>query len=168
MRSPHYSTAVVRLLLGGAIVACNHSEAVPADGATDAMTTCDSTCLSQSWWLGRSSDCSVVCMANPAWAECMHADCEVIEATRYITGTRTSLSPMLYSSEAHSFYLIGSPTTKAYTVDGECNLQIGSASPEHFACDGSELQLPTATLQLATPQQAAALDGATVPGRYSY
>jgi hypothetical protein len=107
-------------------------------------------------------------MANAAWTECMHADCEVIEATRYTTGIRRSLAPMLSSIEARSFFLIGSPTTKPYTTDGECNLQTGSASPEHFVCDGSELQLPTATLQQATPQQAAALDEASVPGRYSY
>jgi hypothetical protein len=83
-------------------------------------------------------------------------------------GTRASLAPMLFSAEARSFYLIGSPATQDYSVGGDCKLKIGSAAPEAFVCVGSMLQLPTATLDLATTQQATVLDGVTAPGRYTY
>jgi hypothetical protein len=163
----HVKLAAAGLVLGSVLVACNHDDTVGVDAAADAMS-CDPTCLMQSWWLGRSSDCATVCMGNPGWAECMHSDCEVIEASRYSNGTRASLAPMLFSAEARSFYLIGSPGMQDYTVGGDCKLQIGSAAPETFACVGSMLQLPTATLDLATTQQATVLDGVTAPGRYTY
>jgi hypothetical protein len=78
------------------------------------------------------------------------------------------LDPMLFSAEARSFYMIGAPAMRDYSVGGDCKLQIGSAAPETFACVGSMLQLPTATLDLATTQQATVLDGVTAPGRYTY
>ena len=167
VRTSHFTAAAAGFVLGCSLIACNHGGGAVVDGGTDTMT-CDPTCLSRSWWLGRSSDCSVVCMGNSNWTECTHTDCEVIEASRYSAGTRTSLAPMLYSSEARSFYLIGSSSMQSYSAGGDCNLQIGSGSSEHFSCTDVTLVLPTATLELASPEQAAALDSVSAPGRYTY
>jgi len=75
---------------------------------------------------------------------------------------------MLYSSEARSFYLLGSSSMQSYSADDNCSLQIGSASPESFACSDTALVLPTATLDLASPEQAGVLDSVNGPGRYTY
>jgi hypothetical protein len=167
MRTSHLTAVAAGFVLGCSLVACNHGGQALVDGGADTMM-CDPTCLSRSWWLGRSSDCTVVCMGHSSWSECTHTDCEVIEASHYSAGARTSLAPMLYSSEARSFYLIGSSTMQSYSSDDNCNLQIGSASSERYACKGSALVLPTATLDLASPEQAAVLDSVTGPGRYTY
>jgi len=153
------------------LVACHHETSTTTDGGTDAAAACgESTCIVGRWWIGMSSNCAVICSANGSLAECMQPDCEVIEASRY-DADRRSLAPMLYSAQAHSFYLFGSVMTKTYATPTACHLQVGTAAPEMYTCATDTLMLPTATLQAATTAQAGALDAAAAanaPGRYSY
>jgi len=157
------------VLVASLLVACGGNtasdDAPPGDGAS-----CSAACVMQGWWIGVSSNCDVVCMADPTLTECMQADCEVIEASRF-EDMRKSLAPMLHSAQARSFYLIGSLMTTTYAVDASCQLQIGTAMPKPFSCTSTMLTLQTAILAAASAEQTTALDAAAAAntsGHYTY
>jgi hypothetical protein len=160
-----------KVLVVSLLAACHQSD---GDSSSDASPgdgmSCDAACVRQGWWIGVSSNCNVVCMANPSLTECKQSDCEAVEATRY-EDTRKSLAPMLHSAQARSFYLIGSLMTSTYAVDTNCHLQVGSAMPRAFSCTSMMLTLPTAVLTAASSAQATALDSAATAntaGHYTY
>lgn len=141
------------------------------DSSPDARGECTDGCLESGWWLSILADCSVLCMADPSWPECTHADCDTVEARRYDSTNQHSLL-MLHTAEARSFHLIGPPMVDPYHVE-DCTLHVDISPPRMFGftCSAGSLSFETSAFTLATSAQAGALDQASqagVEGSYSY
>lgn len=139
----------------------------PGDGSPDDSvgSICDEQCVSKSWWLGRSSNCTVLCMSDPSLDECMQSDCEVVEGRKYAGSSQHSLG-LLHSAAIRSFYSFIPPNVESYEIREGCNLVVGGGSPRAFTCDATagELDFTTATFLAATPAQEVALEMALASG----
>jgi hypothetical protein len=151
------------------VVGCGGGS-MPLKPDADDAAQCDPICITNGWWIGRSANCDTICMSTSPPPECAHPDCEVIEASLYAGSTRSSIAPIARSAEARSFFAFAPATAKPYSVGSDCTLQLSGGSPEHFTCTGIGLVLPTATLALASDEEAKAFERAVAngPGDYTY
>lgn len=152
--------------------ACGDSSSSPDDAtAPGDVPTCSPDCVESRWWLSTSSNCMVLCSANPSYPECSQRDCAVGDARRFDGTSVKTLSPLMYSDNARSFQLLGGVMTNTYVIDTSCMLRVGNQPPMDFTCTADELRFSTGNLRAASSAQTVALDAALAagaPGRYQY